>query len=429
MSTKVIVTGEGAICAAGKDPKEIWQAARAGRSAIAPIQQWESTHWPIKLAGEIADLNPRALVQDRKLHKLVRRTDLLGLYAAAKAVEAAGLLAYRDTLDPKEADTFNDRTAVYVGSGGSAYQDQYEFFPLLTAAAGDLGAFGRELTETVNPMWLLRVLPNNVLCHIGIRYGFKGPNACVVNHGLSGTLAVAEAAAALRAGEADQAVAVGHDSPIEPETILYYYAIGLLAPDTIRPFDANHTGSILGEGAAALVLETEASARARGAKVIGEFLGSGSVSEAEGLLSIRPDGDGLARAITQALDDAGIHAGDVGMIVAHGNGTPSSDPSEAAALRRVFGSTSPPVTSFKWSFGHLLAASGIIDAVLALNSLRQREVPGIATLQNLDPVCANLAVSLMAQPPRTDVALILSRGFGSTDAALLFRAPANSGEA
>lgn len=424
MKTKVLVTGEGAVCAAGWDPKEIWHTAESGRSVIAPIQQWDPTCWPAKLAGEIADFNPRAFVEDRKLHKLLRRTDLFGLYAAAKAVEGAGLIVYRDTLDPPSTDAFNDRTAVYVGSSGPNYQDQYEFFPLLTAAAGDLGAFGRELTATVNPMWLLRVLPNNVLCHIGIRYGFKGANACVFNHGLSGMLAVAEAAAALRAGEADRAVAVGHDAPVEPENILHYHALGLLAPDAVRPFDTGHSGSILGEGAAALVLETEPAAQGRGARILGEFLGSGCVSEAQGLLAVREDGDGIVRAMLQALDDAGIAAADVGMVVAHGNGTPSSDVSEASALGRIFGSSPPPVTSFKWAFGHLLGAAGIMDAVLALTSLRQREVPGIATLRDIDPACAHLPVSSKAQPPRSDVALVLSRGFAGMDAALLFRAPA-----
>ena len=220
MSKKVMITGEGAICAAGKDPDEIWKAARAGRSAIEAVQQWDSSNWPFRLAGEIADLNPRALVEDRKLHKLVRRTDLLGLYASAKAIEDAGLVPHRDSLDPAQTDLFNDRTGVYVGGGGGIYQDQYDYFPLLTAAGGDLGTFGRQLATIVNPMWLLRTLPNNVLCHIGIRYGFKGPNACILNHSASGILAVAEAAAALRADEADRAVAVGHDAPIEPETML-----------------------------------------------------------------------------------------------------------------------------------------------------------------------------------------------------------------
>ncbi len=419
-----MVTGLGVICAAGKDPEEVWEAARAGRSAIAPIRQWNSSSWASRMAGEIPDLNPRALVEDRKLHKLIRRTDLLGLYAASKAIDCAGLLAHRDALGPAHVDQFNERTGVYVGSGAAAYQDQYEFFPLLTAAAGDLGVFGRELTSTVNPMWLLRVLPNNVLCHIGIRYGFKGPNACVTNHSVSGALAVAEAAAALRVGEADRAVTVAHDSPVEPETILYYHALGLLAGDTIRPFDSGRSGSLLGEGAAALVLETESTARSRGAKLLGELLGSGCVAEAEGLLPIRPDGDGLARAIALALDEAGLDPSDVGVIVAHGNGTLASDASEAAAIRRIFGVALPPVTAFKWAFGNLLAASGIIDAVLALTSLRYGEVPGIATLRKLDPACADLPVLTAAQAPRSDVALVLSRGFAGTNAALLFRASA-----
>ncbi|MFQ5960702.1 MAG: beta-ketoacyl-[acyl-carrier-protein] synthase family protein [Candidatus Methylomirabilales bacterium] len=425
MSNRVIVTGEGAICAAGMDPDEIWEAARAGRSAIAPIRQWESSNWPSRLAGEIPDLNPRALVDDRKLHKITRRTDLLGLYAGAKAIERSGIGAHRDTLDPAGVDLFNDRTAVYVGSGGVSYQDQYDFLPLITATGGDMKAFGGELDTVVNPMWLLRILPNNVLCHMGIRYGFKGPNACVTNHTISGMLAVAEAAAALRAGDADRAVAVGHDSPLEPEAILYYHALGLLATDTIRPFDTKRTGTILGEGAAALVLETESAAYTRGAKILGEFLASSCVAEGEGLLSIRPDGDGLARAIALALDEGGIAAADVGMIVAHGNGNLVSDSSEASALRRIFGTAPPPVTAFKWAFGHLIAAAGIVDSALALNSLRRGEVPGIATLRELDPACADLAVSAMAQPPRSDVALILSRGFAGTNAALLFRVSAN----
>ena len=425
MSNRVIVTGEGAICSAGMDPDEIWEAARAGRSAIAPIRQWESSNWPSRLAGEIPDLNPRTLVDDRKLHKMVRRTDLLGLYAAAKAIERSGIGAHRDALDPAGVDLFNDRTAVYVGSGGAGYQDQYDFLPLITAAGGDMKAFGGELATVVNPMWLLRVLPNNVLCHIGIRYGFKGSNGCVINHGISGMLAVAEAAAALRAGDADRAVAVGHDSPLEPETILYYHALGLLATDTIRPFDTKRTGTILGEGAAALILETESAAHMRGAKILGELLASSCVVEGEGLLSIRPDGDGLARAIALVLDEGGIAAADVGMIVAHGNGNPASDSSEASALRRIFGTTPPPVTAFKWAFGHLMAAAGIVDSALALNSLRRGEVPGIATLRELDPECADVTVSTTVQPPRSDVALVLSRGFAGTNAALLFRASAN----
>jgi 3-oxoacyl-[acyl-carrier-protein] synthase-1 len=426
MSGRVVVTGSGAICAAGKTPGEIWDAVSTGRPAIRPIQQWDTSGWPTSLAGEIAALDPRALVEDRKVHRLLQRSDLLGLYVAGRALDDSGFVAYREALEPPAVAAVNDRTGVYVGLGGGSYQNEYEFFPLLTTANGDLGTFGRELAATVNPMWLLRSMPNNVLCHIGIRYGLKGPNACLTNHSVSGSLAVAEAAAALRAGEADRALAVGHDAPVEPQMVLYYHQLGLLSADGLWPFDARRSGSLLGEGAAALVLETEAAAAARHVKVFGEFLGSGCTSEAEGLLAIRADGDGLAGAIALALDDAAMRPAEVGMIVAHGSGTRQSDASEAAAIRRVFGATTPPVTAFKWAFGHPLAASGILDSVLALAALRHGVVPGVATLRELDPDFGDLPVSARPQAPRSDVALVLNRGFGGSNTALVLRAAASA---
>ena len=421
----MVVAGIGAICAAGKSPEEIWDAVWTGRPAIRQIQQWDASGWPAPLAGEIAGLDPRALVEDRKVHRLLQRSDLLGLYAAGRALDDSGFVAYRDGLEPPDAVAANDRTGVYVGVGGGGYQNEYEFFPLLTSANGDLGTFGRELADTVSPMWLLRSMPNNVLCHIGIRYGLKGPNACVTNHSVSGSLAVIEAAAALRAGEADRAVAVGHDAPIEPQMVLAYHQLGLLSSDGLWPFDARRSGSLLGEGAAALVLESEVAATAREARVLGEFLGSGCTTEAKGLLAIRADGDGLEGAIALALDDAGMRPAEVGMIVAHGSGTRPSDTSEAAAIRRVFGDAVPPVTAFKWAFGHPLAASGTLDSVLALIALRHGAVPGVATLRKLDPDVGDLPVSARPQALRSDVALVLNRGFGGSNTALLFRAEAS----
>jgi 3-oxoacyl-(acyl-carrier-protein) synthase len=422
VSARVVVSGSGAICAAGTSPGEIWNSVWIGRTAIRPIQEWDTSGWPTSLAGEIPGLNPRALVEDRKVHKLLQRSDLLGLYVTGRALDDSGFVAYRDALGSAAMAAVNDRTGVYVGLGGGGYQHEYEFFPLLTTANGDLGTFGRELAVTVNPMWLLRSMPNNVLCHIGIRYGLKGPNACVTNHSVSGSLAVAEAAAALRSGEADRALAVGHDAPIEPQMVLYYHQLGLLSADGLWPFDARRNGSLLGEGAAALVLETETAAAARHAMVFGEFLGSGCTTEAEGLLAIRADGDGLAGAIALALDDAGMRPTEVGMIVAHGSGTRQSDASEALAICRVFGVTAPPVTAFKWAFGHPLAASGILDSVLALVALHHGVVPGVATLREPDPDLGNLPVSARPQAPRSDVALVLNRGFGGANTALVFRA-------
>jgi len=420
----IVVTGAGALCASGKHPAEIWEAICAGRSALSPIRQWDTAGWPRQIAGEIQDLDPVALLKDRKIQKLIRRSDVFGLYAADQAIAMSGITRYRDSLNEAAAAQYSDRTGVYVGSGGGSYQSQYDYLPLLTSSEGDLHKFGRELGDTVNPMWLLRTLPNNVLCHVGIRHNLKGPNACITNHSVSGVLAIVEAMEALRNGEADRALAVGHDAPIEPQMLLYFHRLGLLARESIRSFDASRDGSLFGEGAAGVMLETRASAAARGAAVIGEVLGSGYTSDAEGLLDIDPDGIALSDAIQLALDDAQLNPSDVGMIVGHANGTPHSDVSEASAILRAFGAQVPPVTGFKWAFGHLITASGIIEAVLALSGLAARTVPGIATLRSLDPAVAGLPVSASAATPRSDVALVLARGFSGTNIALLLRARA-----
>ena len=257
----------------------------------------------------------------------------------------------------------------------------------MTAAGSDLAAFGRELGDHVNPMWLLRTLPNNVLGHVAIRYGLKGANACITNHSVGGSLAVIEAAEALRNGEADRALAVGHDGPIEPQMQLYYYRVGLLSPTALR-----------------------------------EVLGGGCACEAGGLVAVDDDGDGVARAVAEALANAGLAPSAVAMIVAHGNGTRASDRSEAAALRRVFGAAMPPVTAFKWATGHLIAAAGILETTLALAALADGTVPGVATLAELDAECAGVNVAATARPVQGKVALIVCRGFAGTDAALVVRA-------
>jgi 3-oxoacyl-[acyl-carrier-protein] synthase-1 len=189
----------------------------------------------------------------------------------------------------------------------------------------------------------------------------------------------------------------------------------------LQPFDQQRQGTVFGEGAAAFVLERAEDVKSRGARALGELLGSGCTTEATGILDLRPDGDGVSRAIQVALKEADLPPDAVGMIVAHGNGTRASDASEAAAIARVFGDHPPPVTAFKWAFGHTIAASGTLDLALALLSLEKKTVPGIATLSAIDPALKALPVSSKARQPRSDVALVLCRGFGGMNVALLAR--------
>lgn len=424
-SRRIVITGTGAVCGAGRTIDSIWKTVLSGRSAVGSINQWDASRWPVGVAAEVPEKQIGTLVEDRRLQKMISRTDFFGLYAAGQAIESSGLLAQRDALDSSAAALFNDRSGVFAGSGGGTYRSTYDFFPLLSQSAGDMTAFGTDLETMVDPMWLLRQLPNNVLCHVGIRYGLRGTNACITNQCVGGAMAVIEAAAAIREGEADRAVAVGHDAPIEPETVLHYHNLGLLARDALRPFDRSRSGTIFGEGAGAVVLETDNFAKERGASVLGELLGSGCVTEGTGIVDVLPNGDGLARAIRLALEEAGISPTEIGMIVAHGNGTRNSDASEAAALRQVFGSTLPPITSFKWAIGHTIAASATLDLAMTIKALQEGIAPGIGTLQELDSALAPLPVSSKPEQPRSKVALICSRGFGGMNVALLVQA-ANS---
>src|SRR4051794_6302602 len=173
---RVVITGVGGVSGCGRDPDGMLDAIVEGRSAIRPIEGFDTTGWPVKHAAEIVDFNARSLVDDRKLHKLIRRTDMLGIYAGDRAAEAAGYATHRATLSPQASNAFADRTGIYVGSGAGAFENQHDFFPLMSESKGDLQAFGRNLADTVSPMWLLRTLPNNVLCHVGIRNRLKGTN-------------------------------------------------------------------------------------------------------------------------------------------------------------------------------------------------------------------------------------------------------------
>jgi 3-oxoacyl-[acyl-carrier-protein] synthase-1 len=426
MSEPIVITGSGAICAAGASPREIYLRLCAGNTSFKPLREWDSSTWPAPLAGGVERIELGAPFHDRKLLKSVqrlRRTDLLGLYAAGQAVQSSGLIGCRATLQEAHQIEFNERTAMYTGCGGAAYFYQYDFLPAVAAAGGDVRRFGQELGASVNPTWLLQSLPNNVLCYLGIAFGFKGANTCITNHGVSGSQAIIEAFYALRGGQADRAIAVGHHSPIDPELILSLYHLGMLTGDAIRPFDRSRSGFILGEGAAAMVLETRSAARARGAEVRGEILGTGFAAEAGAISSARPDREAPARAIQAALAEAAISPKQVAMIVAHGDGTLQSDLAEAAAISRVFGADMPAVTSFKWAFGDTIAASGAIDAAIALRCLHSGTVPGIATLRELDPACHGLNAAASEVKLRGDIALVLNKGFGGMNSALVIKAP------
>ena len=417
MASGVVITGYGCLTASGADTEATWRAVLAGESGIRQAETWDSSGWPYRLAGEIKAYSPRELVADRKLLKFITRQDVIGLNAVTQAVAHSKIIEHRDGLaDPT---FFNDRTGVFVGSPATKYRSQHDYLSPLAKAEGDPWEFGARAMEDVHPMWLLRALPNNVLAYAGIQYGFKGANANVTAHGISGSQAIAEACRYLRDGAIDRAIVVGYDSASELEALPYYASVGLLSSRGLRPFDRNRDGTVLGEGAGALFVESRDEAERRGAKIYGEVLGSSVVSEAEGVLSVREDGAGVSRAIRLALEDSGKRPDEIGMISAHANGTRVSDASEARAFVDVFGASAIPVTGFKWSLGHTIAASGVIESILTLLCLADGRVPGIPTLEELSPDCEGVNVSAAEQKPRSSVGIVVSRAFAGLNSCIV----------
>lgn len=420
-SNRVFITGRSALTAAGATADATWNTVLAGESGINPIQYWDLSSWRYKLGGELKDFQPAKMLPDKKLIKVISRHDVMGINAAVQAVEHSQMNAYKDSLD--SVDEFNEQTAVFVGSPGNKYFQQYDFLPLLAKTGGDMQAFAKNLFEEVHPMWLLRILPNNVLAYTGITYGFKGPNHNVTNHAAGGAQALLEAYHAIRSGQAQRAVVVAYDMGIEPQSLFYYERLGVLSDRHLKPFDRDHDGTLLAEGAAALVLESEESVKARSAVCYGEILGGLSGSEAQGLFSIGDDGEHLSQLMRQTLSAVQLEAQDINLVVAHGNGNSKSDDSEALSINRIFAKFQPPVTAFKWSMGHTLCASGVLDAVLTTYALEHQCAPGIANLEQLAPSCQGLSLSRTHQSVKKNShALVINRGFASMNACLVMKA-------
>jgi 3-oxoacyl-[acyl-carrier-protein] synthase-1 len=418
-ANRVVITGMGAITASGSTLDATWDALLAGEQGISEIQHWDISSWPYRMGGEIKSFEPTKLLPDRKLLKVISRQDVWGMNAVMQAIKHSGLLEYRETLSA--VGDFNERTGVFVGSPGNKYYQQYDFLPLLAKSNGDMTQFAEQLFSEVHPMWLLRILPNNVLAYTGITYGFKGVNHNIANHAVGGTQALIEAYHAIKAGQADRAVVVAYDVGTEPQSLYYYAKLGLISSTDLKPFNQYQDGTLLAEGAAAIVLESESSAKRRGAACYAEVLGGSFNSECSGLVSIESDGQSLKTLLSSTLDACQVDPKAVGIVVAHGNGNVKSDTSEAHGIESILADV--PVTAFKWSMGHTLCASGIVDAALMTKSLTYQCVPGIANLADIASAYQSLSLSQTTRPlnETKPYAVLLNRGFGSMNACLVMK--------
>ena len=321
------------MCAAGTTPgRDPRRRSRAGRSAIAPIRQWDTTGWPCRIAGEIPDFNPRALVDDRKLHKLIRRTDLVGLYAAGRAIERRGhRRASRRARRRRRGAIYSDRTGVYVGSGGGNYENQYDYFPLLTAAQRrPAGVRPRARQHRQSDVAAAHAAEQRARPH---RHPARPEGRQRVHHQPQRRRhARGDRGAARRCATARPTarVAVGHDAPIEPQMVLYYQRLGLLATGDAAAVRRARATAACSAKAPARWCWRPRRRRARATRRCwAKFWAAATRARRRACSRSATTATASRARSTQALDDAGLAPADVGMIVAHGNGT--------RAVRRVGG--------------------------------------------------------------------------------------------
>lgn len=401
-----VITGIGLVTPGGCDPEVNWKAVAAGRSLAATDP--ELAGLPVDISCAVRDFDPAVEFGPR----LTRRLDPFahfGLAAARRAVQDAGL-TLTGALAP--------RVGVVFGVGGNS----------LHTYAKEFGTLGEGRPTAVSPLAVPRSVPNMVAGEVACDLGVQGPNFVVSSACASGAQALAVARDLLLGGACDVVIAGGSESGRAPMTAACFARMRALSTRTdaperaCRPFDSARDGFVLGEGGAALILESPRFAHARGARERALLLGAGSSADARHPTSPHPEGAGAELAVRQALADAGCSPHDLGHINTHGTSTPVGDAAEARALLRLFDGTPPPATATKGVMGHALGASGAIEAVLTVLALERQEVPPTANLTRQD---ADHGLDLVAGRPREcafDLALSTSFGFGGQNAALVLGA-------
>ncbi|RYG58494.1 MAG: beta-ketoacyl-[acyl-carrier-protein] synthase II [Alphaproteobacteria bacterium] len=404
----VVVTGMGAVSPLGLDVGQLWDGLMAGQSGIGPITHFDASAYACRVAGEVKGFDPAASGLDAKDYKKCDRFILLGLAAMREAMAQAGLLNAKEL--PEEQ---RQRMGVILGTGIGGLSS-------IEDAKDTVNARG---PGRIGPFFIPAMLPNMLAGQASILYGLQGPNVCPVSACATSAHAIGWGKRMIEWGEADVVIVGGAEATVCPTSMGGFASMRALSTGyndapakASRPFDTARDGFLLSEGAAVLVLESEAHAKARGAKIIGKVAGFGQTADA-GHMTLA-DGKGSSRAMSLALADAGLQVADIGYVNAHATSTPMGDELEGVALKTMFGDR-VPVSSTKGATGHLLGAAGAIEAVISLKALETQMLPGTLNLENVDVD----GVDIIANTPRKvdGVKAVLSNsfGFGGTNASLV----------
>lgn len=402
MRARIAVTGVGAVTPVGSGREAVWRNLLAGASGFAPVESFDTRAFSVHLGAEVRGWRPEEHVRALDPARLGRASQF-AVAAAHQALADAGI-------DPEAIEP--ERAGVSMGTTSGEPREVERF---------DDHVLGERLEEVGDEL-VARYPCHMIAAHVAYELGFAGPNTMIPAACAAGNYAIAHALDLLRAGRADLMLAGGADA-FSRITYAGFARLGAIAPEVCRPFDKNRKGMIPGEGAAILVLEPLDRARARGARVYAEVAGYGLSCDAHHMTAAHPEGDGAARAMGRALADAGLAAGDVSYISAHGTGTPTNDRLETIAVRRVFGGreSAPPMSSVKSMIGHTMGAASAIEAVVCALAVAADRVPPTANLEELDPECDLDCVPNEARELVVEVAMNNAYAFGGNNASVIFR--------
>jgi 3-oxoacyl-[acyl-carrier-protein] synthase II len=409
LTRRVVVTGLGSVTPVGNDVSSFWNSLTHGRSGIGRITRFDPTGYESQVAGEVKDFDPGKYMDRKEL----RRTDRFTQYAvgaAAQAIADAKLDVSRD----------GDRTGTAVATGVGGLETLVDQVVVMREKGP------RRLSPFLVPM----LMANAASAQISLQFGMRGPSVTHVSACASSAHAIGESAAIIRRAQADAMVVGGAEAAVLPIAIGAFCTMHAMSrrnddpARASRPFDKDRDGFVLGEGAGVVILEEYERARSRGAPIYAELIGYGATADAYHITSPSPEGEGNARAMRMAIEEAGIEPTDVEYINAHGTSTPYNDREETRAIKSVFGDHAYKlaISSTKSMTGHLLGAAGAVEAMACLLAIRDGCLPPTINHETPDPDCDLDYVPNEARPVHLRVALSNSMGFGGHNASLIFRA-------
>jgi 3-oxoacyl-[acyl-carrier-protein] synthase II len=408
MKRRVVITGLGAVTALGETPDQLWDNICAGRSGVGPIRRWDCSTWAVRFAGECYDFDVTRYGIDAREAKRLDRFAQFGLAASTVAVRDSGL-------DFSTEDSH--RCGVLIGSGIGGIETLEEQNKIMSQRGH----------SRVSPLTVPRLMVNAASGNVSIQFGLRGPSTAVATACATGANSIGDAARLIQYDYADIMIAGGSEAAVCELGVASFAASRALSTrneephKASRPWDKDRDGFVMAEGAGVVILEEYEHAKARGARIYGELVGYGMTADAAHITAPEPEGRGATRAMNLALRDAGVSPDAIDYINAHGTSTHLGDIAETKAVKATFGEHARKllISSTKSQLGHLLGASGGVEAIVTAMALHRNIAPPTINLDNPDAECDLNYVPHHPQDLRIRYAMSNSFGFGGHNASLL----------